>query len=72
MIDVNKPVTNPELVGVMNKFLNERSPENEIMLIEQISKAHFLSPIIMNGEIENGVLKEGSTISFKMISNSSE
>ena len=70
MIDVNKPVTNPELVDSMNKFLNERSAENEGVLIEKITKAHYLAPIILQGEIENGILKAGSTISFKMLTNS--
>jgi hypothetical protein len=72
MIDVNKPVTNPQLVDIMNKFSNERSAENEFILIERITNAHFLTPIIMKGEIENGVLKAGSTISFKMITNNSD
>lgn len=70
MIDVNKPVTNPELVKIMNKFLEERSAENEVLLIERIYHANFLVPIIFDGEIENGVLKKGSTISFKLIANS--
>lgn len=69
MVDVNKPVANPKLVEIMNKFLNDRSTENEIALIESISQANFLTPIILDGEIENGVLKKDSNISFKMITN---
>lgn len=72
MIDVNKPVTNPKLVDSINKFLTEKSAENEFVLIEKITQAHFLTPIIMQGEIENGILTAGSTISFKMIANSSD
>lgn len=71
MIDVNKPVSNPELVEIMNKFANERNAENEILLIEKITQAHFLTPIIMEGEIENGIIKAGGTISFKMLNNNS-
>ncbi len=70
MVDVNKPVTNPGLVEAMNRFLENRTAENELYLIKEITKANFLTPIIFNGEIENGVLKAQSTISFKMISNS--
>lgn len=69
MVDVNKPVTNPELVEIMNKFLNDRSTENELVLIERITQAHFLMPMILDGKIENGVLKKDSIISFKMITN---
>lgn len=71
MIDVNKPVTNPELIKIMNEFLNEKSAENEVVLIEKIMQAHFLTPVKIEGEIENGVIKTGTTISFKMLTNNS-
>lgn len=71
MIDVNKPITNPKLVEIMNKFLNERSAENEIVLIDRITQAQFLSPVILDGEIQNGTIKAGATISFKMLTNNS-
>lgn len=72
MIDVNTPVTNPELVDIMNKFSNEKNAKNEFVLIEKITQAHFLTPIIIEGEIEKGVIKAGSTISFKMLTNNSD
>lgn len=72
MVDVNQPVTNPELVKSMNQFLNEKSPENEFILIEEITKANFLTPIILQGEIEDGVLNKDSIISFKLITNNSD
>lgn len=49
MIDVNKPVTNPELIKIMNEFLKEKSVENEVVLIEKIRQAHFLTPIKIEG-----------------------
>lgn len=72
MLDINRPVTNPELVNCMNTFFNERNTTNELILIEQIEKAHFLVPITLQGEIINGVLKEGSHIHIKIISDSSK
>lgn len=69
MVDVNKPVTNPEFVDAMNRFLQNRSAENELAFIEKLGQAHFLSPIILDGEIENGVLKEGTLINFKLLTN---
>lgn len=71
MIDVNKPVTNPEVVKAMNDFLKEKSAENEFILIEEITKANYLIPIIFKGEIEEGLLKKDSTITFKLITNNS-
>jgi len=70
MIDVNKPLTNQELVESMNTCLNEKTDENESVFIKKVTKAHFLAPIIFNGEIEKGLLTEDSTMSFKTITNS--
>jgi hypothetical protein len=72
MVDVNQPVTNPELVKSMNEFLQENSAQNEFILIEAIAKANFLIPITLQGEIEDGMLKQDSTIGFKTITNGSE
>jgi len=72
MIDVNEPLTNPELVNCMNICLNEKSTENEAVFIEKVTKAHFLAPIIFKGDIENGLLTKDSTMSFKTLTNSLE
>jgi hypothetical protein len=72
MVDVNQPVTNPELVKSINEFLKEKSAENEFFLIQEITKANFITPIIFQGEIEDGVLKKDSIMSFKLITNSSD
>ncbi|MBU3202259.1 SseB family protein [Clostridium estertheticum] len=69
MIKVNKPVTNPELVDSMNKFISEKSAVNELNLIEKINKAHLMTPVIISGEVEKGVIPEGTTVSFKTITN---
>lgn len=54
------PVTNPELIKIMNEFLKEKSVENEVVLIEKIRQAHFLTPIKIEGEVENGEIKAGT------------
>lgn len=71
MIDVNKPVTNPELVESINNFLKEPNEKNECIMIDKILSAHYLVPIILDGEIKDGVLKKGSIIAFKTITNTS-
>lgn len=68
-IDAQKQVTNPELVIIMNKFMAEKTKVNEILLADQITHAQFLTPVILDGEIENGVLKAGSTLRFKILIN---
>jgi len=69
MIKVNKPVTNPELVESMNKFINEKSAKNELILIEKINQSHLMTPVIISDEVENGLIAEGTTVSFKTITN---
>ncbi|MBU3217068.1 SseB family protein [Clostridium estertheticum] len=69
MIKANKPVTNPELVESMNKFINENSAVNELSLIEKINKSHLMTPVKISGELENGLITEGTTVSFKTITN---
>ena len=69
MIEVNKPVTNPELVESMNKFINEKNADNELNIIEKINKSLLMTPVIINAEVENGLISEGTTVSFKTITN---
>lgn len=69
MVDVNKPVTNPELVKIMDDFLQEKNIEKEFALIKEIKEANFLVPIVFEGEIEDGILKKDSIIKFKLITN---
>ncbi|MBU3099518.1 MULTISPECIES: SseB family protein [Clostridium] len=69
MIKGNKPVTNPELVDSMNKFINEKSAVNELNLIEEINKSHLMTPVIISSVVEKGVIPEGATVSFKTITN---
>jgi len=71
MIDVNVPVTNVELVNIMNEFINEKTSQNEIELINQIQYAHFLTPMNFEGEIEDNIVKKDSTMSFKLLTNTS-
>lgn len=68
-IDAQKQVTNPELVTIMNKFMAEKTKVNEILLADQITHAHFLTPVILDGKIENGMLEAGSTLNFKILIN---
>jgi len=57
------------LVTAMDNFFNEKNAVNELIMIQKITEAHFLTPIILDGKVEDGVLKEGATISFKLIEN---
>ncbi|MBU3178004.1 SseB family protein [Clostridium estertheticum] len=69
MIKVTNPVTNPELVDSMNKFISEKSAVNEINLIEKINKSHLMTPVIISSVVKKGVIPEGTTVSFKTITN---
>lgn len=71
MINVNVPVTNTELVEAMNKFINDKTAQNEIEMIDKIQSANYLSPMIFEGVIEDNVVKKDSTLSFKLLTNTS-
>lgn len=75
MIDVNKPVTNPELVRAISEIGENNSKEMQDQVINEVMKAHFISPVIISPSpeasinINEAVLKENTTISFSIIEN---
>lgn len=72
MVDINKPITNPELLQAIEDMKLSSSSENLDKVLNEVMRARFLSPVMItpapqpgeNGEI---VLKEKTTISFHMI-----
>ncbi len=50
MIDVNKPVTNPDLVSAINDMQRDNSPEKQNRMICEVMKAHFVTPVIVSPE----------------------
>jgi SseB protein. len=75
MIDINKPITNPELVKAINEMAENNSQEKWNKVIDEVMKAHFISPIIISPSPEHPtntnevVLKQDTKISFNMIEN---
>jgi hypothetical protein len=76
MVDVKKPITNPDFVSAMNQLRTAQNPDHEATFFEELRKAHFLAPVAIAPTPEHGdetgkvVLKEGTTIGFQMISDS--
>lgn len=75
MVDVNKPVTNPDLVLAIKEMQQNDTKESKDQVINEVMKAHFISPVnispIPGPSDEDGkvVLKEKSTIVFNIIEN---
>lgn len=73
MVDVNKPVTNPDLIAVMEKLKTEVGNESQAEFIKELEKAHFLAPVNITPPPEGGdetgktVLKQETLIQFQMI-----
>lgn len=73
MVDVNTPVTNPELVDAINKFQDSPDRDKEKIFLEELAKAHFLAPVFIKpapkseNEDNTVTLKEDTIISFQMI-----
>lgn len=78
MIDVNKPVENPELIKAYETMMELKSQESTLEFENQLRNAHFITPIVMEQNLaqvanEKGhlTLKEGANISFACISDQS-
>jgi hypothetical protein len=75
MVDVNKPVTNPELVTAIKVMKENNTKENQDNVINKVMEAHFISPVLISpvqGTTSGSnevVLKENTTINFSMIEN---
>ncbi len=67
--DVNIPVENPELINVMNSFIQDKSENNLSKFINELLKANFLV-LSYNDEMEverdgkNTVIKQNSKLKF--------
>ena len=78
MVDVNTPVTNPDLVLAIKEMQRNNTTETQDRMINEVMKAHFISPVNISpvpapsDEAGKVVLKESTTISFNMIANSAD
>jgi len=75
MIDVNKPITNPELVAAIKVMNENNTQESQDNVINEVMKAHFISPVTIFPEPESlsgsseVALKEKTKINFSIIEN---
>lgn len=76
MVDINKPITNPRLVENIEEIIVNQNVENEYELINEMLKAHFLTPVVIspkpNSNKGKTVLKEETTIDFVGITNTDD
>lgn len=78
MIDVNKPVTNPELKVAIKVMKESDTKESQDHLINEVMKAHFISPVIISplpgnsGDSSQAVLKKNTKIDFSIIENTAK
>lgn len=72
MIDVNKPINNPDLLQAIEEMKRSSSSDNLDKVLNEVMAAHFLSPVTITpipqpGENGDIILKEKTTISFYKI-----
>lgn len=72
MFDINKPVTNPDLVKAINdSYPNQIDKQKHIIL--EARKARLLAPVLISPEpegeinVNERVIKKDTTISFNLI-----
>lgn len=58
-VDVNKPVTNLQLVKSIEKLADDYSTANEHEFLRQWLDAHFLAPVVIEGHVEEKRGREG-------------
>lgn len=73
-MEFNKDVSNPMLVGAIELMKAEDTPEHRNMFVEELAKAEFLSPAMVDPapvEDAEGKLKlaPGSKVQFPMLTN---
>lgn len=71
-MDINKPVSNPMLVGAMELVNAEDTPEHRNIFLTEVMKAVFLAPVVLTPAPvadEQGLfhLQPGSQIQFPML-----
>lgn len=75
MIDVNKPVTNPQLDTAIKQMRENNTKENLDYMIDEVMKAHFISPVVISpapgqpGSNNQVILKQDTAINFSIIGN---
>lgn len=74
-MEFNKNVSNPMLVGAIELMKAEDTPEHRSMFVEELAKADFLSPAIVNPAPTEGadgeqILAPGSKVQLPMLSTS--
>lgn len=72
-MEFNKPVSNPMLMGAIELMKAEDTPEHRNLFMDEVTKASFLSPAIIEPEPkenEEGELfiEKGSRVQFPMLS----
>ena len=48
IMEFNKPVSNPMMVGSIELLKAEDTPEHRQMFIEELQKAKFLAPVVID------------------------
>ncbi len=54
MVDVNTPVTNPDLVSAICDMRQDNSPEKQNRMMDEVMKAHFITPVNVSPEPNHG------------------
>ncbi len=71
-MEINKPISNPMLVGAMELMKEEDTPEHRKLFLDEVMKANFLAPVIIEPapvKDETGTfrLQPGSQVQFPML-----
>ena len=66
-LDLSKLANNEKLTKAIKKFFEKPARETEKVFIKEILNANYLIPVKFEGHVKDGIMQEGSQISFVYI-----
>lgn len=66
-LDLSKLANNEKLTSAIKKFFESPARDTEKAFIKEILNANYLIPVKFEGHVKDGIMQEGSQISFVYI-----
>jgi hypothetical protein len=69
MIDLSRPIENPELINAIEGYMKNPAQETEFRMVNAIKGANYISPVSVEGKIDGNAIQEGTTMTFALVIN---
>lgn len=69
MIDLSRPIENPELVNAIEGYLKNPTQQTELRMVNAIKGANYISPVVVEGKVDGNSIQEGTSMTFSLVIN---